>query len=295
MLVGVGEHYDPSVGRVVSERMVTRFRSGSRPSRRRDSLAGEEPLEIRVDGAPLAVTMRTPGNDYELAAGFLASEGVITKAPHFGGAEYCRGPKAEGQNAYNVLNVLLGPGAEPPSTDLARNFYTTSSCGICGKASIEAIEASSTFDLAADSVEISLERLLEMTDRLRQNQKVFAQTGGLHAAAIFDPSNGDMIAFREDVGRHNAVDKVIGWALMEGRLPLTGCVLQVSGRASFELIQKAKMAGIPIFSAVSAPSSLAVELATASEMTLAGFVRGDSLVAYSRPERIKAAVREAVG
>jgi FdhD protein len=275
--------------------MVTRFRSGSKPSRRRDSLAGEEPLEIRVDGTPLAVTMRTPGNDYELAAGFLVSEGAITAASHFGGAGYCRGAEAEGQNPYNVLDVMLGPGVERPATDLARNFYTTSSCGVCGKSSIEAIETKSSFDLASDPTEIGLDQLLELPKRLGENQKVFGQTGGLHAAAIFNASSGELLAVREDVGRHNAVDKVIGWALMDGRLPLTGCVLQVSGRASFELIQKAKMAGIPIFSAVSAPSSLAAELATASEMTLAGFVRGDSLVAYSRPERIRAGVREAVG
>ncbi|MDQ2623075.1 MAG: formate dehydrogenase accessory sulfurtransferase FdhD [Actinomycetota bacterium] len=274
------------MGRVVNQRMVTRFKSGSRPVRRRDSVTGEEPLEIQVGGVPLAVTMRTPGSDYELAAGFLVSEGVISRKDDFAAAQYCRGPAAQGENSYNVLDIDLGPGVEPPTTDLARNFYTTSSCGICGKASIEAVETRSAFDLAGDTTRIELDRLLEMPERLLESQAVFSRTGGIHAAALFDAATSEHLAVREDVGRHNAVDKVIGWALMEGRLPLGGCVLQVSGRASFELIQKAKMAGIPIFSAVSAPSSLAVELAVASEITLAGFVRGDSLVAYSRPDRV---------
>ncbi len=268
--------------------MVTRFRSGSRPSRRRDRLAGEEPLEIRVNGTPLAVTMRTPGSDYELAAGFLVSEGVISKAADFGGATYCRGGSGPGAaNEYNVLDVLLGPGVEPPSPELTRNFYTTSSCGICGKSGIGEIGVDSAFDITGFEGEVELELLLSLPDRLRGSQEVFEETGGLHAAAIFDAASGEMLVSREDVGRHNAVDKVIGWALMEGKLPLTGCVLQVSGRAGFELVQKAKMAGLPVFSAVSAPSTLAVELASASGITLAGFVRGDSLVAYSRPDRIR--------
>ena len=283
------------MGRVVSERMVTRFTAGSRPSRRLDSLAGEEPLEIRVNGSPLAVTMRTPGNDYELAAGFLVSEGLISKAPDFAEAMYCRGAGVGGENTYNVLNVNLGAGAKAPPADLTRNFYTTSSCGICGKASIESVEARSVFDLAEDQSRIELDLLLELPERLRRSQEVFDRTGGLHAAALFDTATAELLVAREDIGRHNAVDKVIGWALMEERLPLAGCVLQVSGRAGFELIQKATMAGIPIFSAVSAPSSLAVEMAVAASLTLTGFVRGDSLVAYNRPERISAGVREAVG
>lgn len=275
--------------------MVTRFRSGSRPSRRRDTLVGEEPLEIRVGGASLAVTMRTPGNDYELAAGFLVSEGVISKAAEFGGATYCRGSGNGDANEYNVLDVLLGEGVAPPSPDLARNFYTTSSCGICGKANLGAIGTDSAFEITATGPEIDLAGLLSLPARLRESQTVFEETGGLHAAALFDAASGEMLVSREDVGRHNAVDKVVGWALMEGRLPLAGCVLQVSGRASFELVQKAKMAGIPIFSAVSAPSTLAVELAVASEITLAGFVRGDSLVAYSRPDRIRVSAAQGQG
>ena len=267
--------------------MVTRFRSGAKPSRRRDSLVGEEPLEIRVGGTSLAVTMRTPGNDYELAAGFLVSEGVISKATEFGGATYCRGSGNGDANEYNVLDVLLGEGVVPPAPELTRNFYTTSSCGICGKANLGAIGTDPAFGPAAAEPEIDLDVLLALPARLRESQAVFEATGGLHAAALFDAASGEMLVSREDVGRHNAVDKVIGWALMEGMLPLTRCVLQVSGRAGFELVQKAKMAGIPIFSAVSAPSTLAVELAVASEVTLAGLVRGDSLVAYSRPDRIR--------
>lgn len=274
------------MGRVVTELKVTRFSLGSRPSRGRDPVTGEEPLEIRVNGSPLAVTMRTPGNDYELAAGFLVSEGVISSREAFAQAQYCRGAGAEGANTYNVLDVALAPGVEPPFTDLTRNFYTTSSCGICGKASIDAVETSSAFDLSADRTEVELERLLNMPETLRESQDIFDRTGGLHAAGLFGAKTGELLVLREDVGRHNAVDKVVGWALLEGRLPLSGCVLQVSGRASFELVQKAKMAGVPIFSAVSAPSSLAVQLAVAADITLAGFVRGDSLVAYSGSGRI---------
>ena len=274
------------MGRAVQERMVTRFAVGSEPVRRRDSVAGEEPLEIRVGGSPLTITMRTPGNDYELAAGFLVSEGTVSMKNDFASAQYCRGAEARGENTYNVLDVALGSGADPPSTDLTRNFYTTSSCGICSKASIEAIKTRSAFDLTGDDTEITLETLLELPERLRSSQAIFEKTGGLHAAALFDAATAEQLVVREDVGRHNAVDKVIGWALIEDRLPLDGCVRQVSGRASFELIQKAKMAGIPIFSAVSAPSSLAADLAAESGITLTGFVRGDSLVAYSRADRI---------
>lgn len=273
--------------------MVTRLRPGSPPSRRRDALVGEEPLEIRIEGAPTTVTMRTPGNDYELAAGFLVSEGVISEASGFGGAAYCRGETAEGANQFNVLDLTLGPGAEPASLDRERNFPATSSCGICGKAEIDAVVTRSRFEVADDPTRVGLDDLLEMPGRLRRRQRVFERTGGLHAAGLFDLGTGELLVAREDVGRHNAVDKVIGWAVLEDRLPLAGCLLQVSGRAGFELVQKAKMAGIPIFSAVSAPSSLAVELAAEAGITLAGFVRDDSLVAYSRPDRIDSGESEA--
>lgn len=280
------------MSRIVSRPIVTRFTAGAAPSRRRDSLAGEEPLEIRVNGEPVAVTMRTPGNDFELAAGFLVSEGLIGSRDDFASATYCRGPEGSGENPYNVLNVRLGPEAKPPSETLDRHGFMSSSCGLCGKSSIQSVKAESRFDVSADETVIPLERLLEMPDRLRAEQEVFDRTGGLHAAALFDADTAEMLIVREDIGRHNAVDKVIGWALLEGRLPLRRHVLQVSGRAGFELVQKAWLAGIPIFSAVSAPSSLAVELAREAGMTLAGFVRDPNLTGYSRPDRIHpAAVR----
>lgn len=298
------------MGRITARAPITRIAFGDDGigvRRRADTLAVEEPLEIRVAGAPLSVTMRTPGHDVELAAGFLVSEGVISMGGEFRSAIHCGGPGAgasgaapfqtigpasvgvlaAGENTYNVLDVALAPGAELPSTDLARNFYTTSSCGVCGTASIEAIEKRSRHDVADDRVEIDATTLVGLPDALRAGQKVFDKTGGLHAAGLFDAATGELLVLREDVGRHNAVDKVVGWAVLEDRLPLAGSVLQVSGRASFELVQKAVMAGVPILSAVSAPSSLAVELADASGLTLAGFVRGTSLNVYTHPERVR--------
>lgn len=296
------------MGRLTARSPVTRIvlaEEGTAVRRRADTLAVEEPLEIRLSGSPLTVTMRTPGHDVELAAGFLVSESVIAGGGDVLSAIHCGGPGTGGSsgslltigseppasaltsgNTYNVLDVTLRPGLEPPVTDIARNFYTTSSCGVCGAASIEAIEKTSRFDVAADAVTVDAALLLALPDRLREGQAVFEKTGGLHAAALFDAVSGELLVLREDVGRHNAVDKVIGWAVLDGRLPLTGTVLQVSGRASFELVQKAVMAGIPILSAVSAPSSLAVELAAASGLTLAGFVRGNAMNVYARPERV---------
>ncbi|MGP6176267.1 formate dehydrogenase accessory sulfurtransferase FdhD [Microbacterium sp. A196] len=273
--------------------------------RRADTVAAEDPLEIRVGGAPLSVTMRTPGHDVELAAGFLVSEGVIAAAGEFRSAIHCGGPGmgvsggssisigpapvgllAAAENTYNVLDIALAAGVELPSTDIARNFYTTSSCGVCGTASIDAIEKRSRFNVDGDTTRVDAPFVLGLPDALRAGQAVFDKTGGLHAAALFNASTGELLVLREDVGRHNAVDKVVGWALLDGRLPLTGMVLQVSGRASFELVQKAVMAGIPILSAVSAPSSLAVELAESSGLTLLGFVRGTSMNIYSRTDRV---------
>jgi FdhD protein len=281
------------MGRITTRRPVTKITLGGDPVRRSDTLAVEEPLEIRVGGTSLAITMRTPGNDVELAAGFLVSEGVISAGEHFRGAIHCGGPGTGGplagntENTYNVLDVTLGAGVAPPDPDLARNFYTTSSCGICGKASIEAVETVSVYDVAADAVALSAELLATFPDKLRAQQAVFDKTGGLHAAALFDATTGELVVLREDVGRHNAVDKVVGWAILNDRLPLSGHVLMVSGRASFELVQKAIMAGLPILSAVSAPSSLAVELADASGLTLVGFLRGSSMNVYARPDRIR--------
>jgi FdhD protein len=285
------------VGRLTVRRPVVRItgdgeRLGSR--RRSDTLVVEEPLEIRVGGTPLAITMRTPGHDVELAAGFLVSEGVIAHGGQFRSAIHCGGPGTGAvgvagsvENTYNVLDVSLAPGVAPPDPDLARSFYTTSSCGLCGKASIDAVETVSSYDVGTDAAPVDAAMLLSLPDRLREEQAVFGKTGGLHAAALFDAATGELLVVREDVGRHNAVDKVVGWAVLADRLPLRGTVLQVSGRASFELVQKAVMAGIPILSAVSAPSSLAVELAEASGLTLAGFVRGSSMNVYARPERVR--------
>lgn len=296
------------MGRLTTRSPITRisFDGAETSTRRRaDTLAVEEPLEIRIAGTPLSVTMRTPGHDVELAAGFLVSEGVIAAGDDFRSAIHCGGPGtgfAEGaqatiglrpgeqreasENTYNVLDVALAAGIVLSSTDIARNFYTTSSCGVCGTASIDAIEKRSRFDVGADAVVVDAEFVLGLPDALRAGQAVFDKTGGLHAAALFDAATGEMLVLREDVGRHNAVDKVVGWAVLHDRLPLTTTVLQVSGRASFELVQKAVMAGIPILSAVSAPSSLAVKLAGSSGLTLLGFVRGSSMNVYSGPERI---------
>ncbi len=276
------------MGRITVRRAVVKVTVGGDPVRRIDTLAVEEPLEIRVAGTPLAVTMRTPGHDVELAAGFLVSEGVIARADEFRSAIHCGGPGTGGEiNEYNVLDVALAEGVRPPAPEVTRNFYTTSSCGLCGKASIDAVRTVSRFDVAADPVIVGAEQVAALPDRLRAEQSVFDKTGGLHAAALFDAATGELLVLREDVGRHNAVDKVIGWALLQGRLPLRGVILQVSGRASFELVQKAVMAGIPVLSAVSAPSSLAVELADEAGLTLLGFVRGDHMNIYSRPQRVR--------
>lgn len=275
------------MGRITQRRPVVRISLAGTTSRRPDTLAVEEPLEIRVAGEPLAVTMRTPGHDVELAAGFLVSEGVVRTGSDFRSAIHCGGPGTGGaENTYNVLDVALAPGVQPPSTDLARNFYTTSSCGMCGKASIEAVQSVSAYDVAADDVRVTAQTLAGMPDALRAHQDVFDKTGGLHAAGLFDAATGELVVLREDVGRHNAVDKVVGWAVLNDRLPLRRHVLMVSGRASFELAQKAVMAGIPVLAAVSAPSSLAVELATEQGLTLVGFLRGETMNVYAGADRV---------
>jgi FdhD protein len=294
------------MGRITVRRPVTKLTVGNDPVRRSDTLAVEEPLEIRVGGTALAITMRTPGHDVELAAGFLVSEGVISRGEHFRSAIHCGGPGTTGPfstvpigapvegNTYNILDIALAPGVRAPDPEISRAFYTTSSCGLCGKASIDAVETVSMYDVSSDEVILDAGLLASFPHALRAQQAGFDKTGGLHAAALFDSATGEMLVLREDVGRHNAVDKVIGWALLNDRLPLRGTVLQVSGRASFELVQKAVMAGIPILAAVSAPSSLAVELAAASGLTLVGFLRGPSMNIYTRDDRIKGAARTAV-
>ncbi len=249
-------------------------------SARPDVLAVEEPLELRIEGKPLAVTMRTPGDDIDLAAGFLFTEGIAASPGDIAEIRKCEG---------NVAEIRLRPGVVLAEDQLRRNFLTTSACGLCGKESIDAVRTRASFDVTGDQVAVDPAALARLPDRLRAAQRVFERTGGLHAAAVFGP-DGAMLALREDVGRHNAVDKVIGWALRQERLPLRGCVLLVSGRASFELAQKALMAGVPVLAAVSAPSSLAVELAAEAGMTLVGFLRGSAMNVYAGAHRLQAAV-----
>ena len=269
--------------RNVSNVHVVALNDGVR-SERTDTLAAEEPLEIRIQGPrqeqrPVAVTMRTPGGDFELAVGFLFTEGLIAPAD-ISRVAYCDTMPGEDQH-YNVVSVTL---SRPFDHDqVHRNFYATSSCGVCGKAALEDVEV--RCDRVADGPTVPAETLLGLPDALRKAQKVFSRTGGLHAAGLFD-ATGRLVSVREDVGRHNAVDKVIGEQVLAGRIPLSELVLQVSGRLSFEIVQKAAVAGIPIVSAVSAPSSLAVEAGERFGMTLAGFVRDGRLNAYTHPERI---------
>ncbi|OKK01247.1 formate dehydrogenase accessory sulfurtransferase FdhD [Amycolatopsis sp. CB00013] len=272
------------MGRVTSRRRVVRVVEGV-PGARPDTLTVEEPLEIRVGGKPLTITMRTPGHDFDLAAGFLVGEGVSRSSDDIRSIRYCAGATADGSNTYNVLDVVLADGVAPPDASLERNFYTTSSCGLCGKASLDAVRTTATWPVGGDGLVISPSTVAELPDRLRTAQLVFDRTGGLHAAGLFS-ATGELLCLREDVGRHNAVDKVVGWAARQGRLPLSGTVLMVSGRASFELVQKAVMAGIPLLAAVSAPSSLAVDLAAEMGLTLVGFLRGTSMNVYSRPDRL---------
>jgi FdhD protein len=275
------------MSRITPERTVVRMTVGEPPTIVRDSLAGEEPLELRVGGQSLAVTMRTPGADFDLAAGFLVSEGVITRTEELVTMRYCAGKDEDGVNSFNVLDLALADGVAPPDESVARAFFTTSSCGLCGKASIDAVRTRSAFEVRDDRLRVTTTFLATLPQRLREAQKVFDKTGGLHAAALFDGDNGELLVLREDVGRHNAVDKVVGWALREGRLPLRGTILLVSGRSSFELVQKAVMAGIPMLCAVSAPSSLAVDLAEESNMTLVGFLRDPSMVVYAGADRVR--------
>lgn len=272
------------MGRVTARQRILRIRDGV-VSERSDTLVAEEPLEVRIDGSPLTVTMRTPGNDFDLAAGFLVGEGVVHRTEDVQVIRYCAGATEDGSNTFNVLDVSLAPHVPAPDTSLERNFYTTSSCGLCGKASLDAVRTQATWSVREDESRVGLSTLTRLPERLREAQRVFDRTGGLHAAGLFT-TEGELLVVREDVGRHNAVDKVVGWALREGRLPLRGSVLMVSGRASFELVQKAWMAGIPTLAAVSAPSSLAVDLATEAGMTLVGFLRGESMNVYAGRERV---------
>jgi FdhD protein len=270
------------MGRNLRRIPVVRWQDGA-STRSRDTLVVEEPLELRISGEQLAVTMRTPGDDFDLAAGYLVGEGVIRTAGQLARMRFCGDAGAE--NTYNVLDIDLAPGVRPPGRSLQRNTYTTSACGVCGKSSIEAVHANTHWSVADDPVRVSPEVLCALPDTLRSGQRLFEQTGGLHAAGLFT-AQGEMLCIREDVGRHNAVDKVVGWALRADLLPLRGILLAVSGRASFELVQKAAAAGVPLLAAVSAPSSLAVELAGSAGLTLAGFVRGRKATVYTGAERV---------
>jgi FdhD protein len=270
--------------RVTARRRITTIEDGV-ARERIDHLAAEEPMEVRVGGEQVAVTMRTPGHDFELAVGFCITEGLIAGPADLGGARYCAGVDDEGRNTYNVVDVATRSGLSV-APELRRNVATTSACGICGTASLEAVRKR-VAGVHDDPVRVAPAVLSALPDALREAQSVFERTGGIHAAGLFT-STGELVCLREDVGRHNAVDKVIGWAATQDRLPLSGHVLMVSGRVAFEIAQKALIARIPIVAAVSAPSSLAVELAADNGMTLVGFLRGARMNVYAGAERVTA-------
>ena len=259
-------------------------------SSRADFVAAEEPLGIRVNGTALTLTMRTPGDDIELAAGFLAGEAVIRSAADINEIKLCDGTSCghhDHDQMGNIADVTLAPGITVAAA-ARRSFMTTSACGICGKTSIQDICALPEKALDADATRFAPAVLAALPDQLREAQRAFSRTGGLHAAALFT-AEGKLLVVREDVGRHNAVDKVVGWALLADRLPLVGHILLVSGRASFELAQKAVLAGIPLLAAISAPSSLAVDLASEAGLTLVGFLRSPSMNVYAGAHRLSAA------
>jgi FdhD protein len=266
---------------------------GDRAQDRFDQLATEEPLEVRLaaggETRTLAITMRTPGADFELAAGFLHGEGILASRADLRSVRYCTDPELDAEQQYNVVTVDLAAPRLPDLRGLDRHVFTNSACGVCGKASLVALESAGCAPLAT-GLEVDADVLYRLPETLREAQGVFASTGGLHAAGLFTPE-GELVCLREDVGRHNAVDKVVGWALLEARLPLSALVLLVSGRASYEIMQKALVAGIPIVCAVSAPSSLAVDVATRFGMTLVGFLRGERFNVYAAGERIRSPSR----
>ncbi len=258
---------------------VVQVRLGAAPLSQNDTLAREEPLEIRVRGRAVAVTMRTPGHDRELAAGFLLTEGILHKTSDVVEIAPC----LQGETPENTLNVFLAPSVEVNFERLTRHVFASSSCGMCGKASIESVQQH--FPPVESRLTVPAELLAGLPAKMKAAQAAFARTGGLHAAAIFD-AQGDLIVLREDVGRHNAVDKILGYGLLENKLPFDAQVLLVSGRSSFEIMQKALAGRIPIICAISAPSSLAVEFARDSGQTLVGFLRGETMNLYSGAERI---------
>jgi formate dehydrogenase accessory protein FdhD len=269
-----GARHTGGMGRVTARRPVLRLRNGH-STERPDALAVEEPLVVRVGKAALTLTMRTPGADFDLVAGWLVSEGAVTDPADIVGMRLCADEE-------NTVEVALAPGIAPPAP---RAFATTSACGVCGADSVVAVRDGLRWAIAADPVVLDPGVIVALPDRLRDRQRAFDRTGGLHAAGVFTAA-GEAVYVREDVGRHNAVDKVVGAALQDQKLPLAGHILQVSGRASFELVQKAAQAGIPALAAISAPSSLAVDLAAECGITLLGFVRAGTMNVYTRPDRL---------
>src|SRR5829696_847533 len=270
----------------VRVRVVEEGRARVRP----DALATEEPMEIRLISGDakhtVAVTMRTPGADFELAAGFLYGEGIVSSPEDIVKISYCVDPDLDAEQQYNIVNVELRGDRDYYLRPLERHFYTTSACGVCGKASLEQLELRGC-PVIPPGPEVAPEKIYALPKKLREAQGLFEATGGLHAAALFD-REGELVALREDVGRHNATDKLVGWALLEGRLPLSDHIVMVSGRSSFEILQKCLTAGVPIVCAISAPSSLAVDVARRFGITLVGFLRGNRFNVYSGHERARA-------
>src|SRR5918995_350341 len=269
----------------VRVRSVEEGRARVRP----DSLATEEPMEIRLASGEarqtVAVTMRTPGADFELAAGFLYGEGIVSSPEDILKISYCIDPDIDAEQQYNIVNVELRGGRDYDLKPLERHFYTTSACGVCGKASLEQLELRGC-PVIPPGPEVAPEKIYALPEKLREEQGLFEATGGLHAAALFD-AEGNLVALKEDVGRHNATDKLLGWALLEGRLPLSDHIVMVSGRSSFEIMQQCLPAGVPIVCAISAPSSLAVDVAREFGMTLVGFLRGNKFNVYAGSQRIQ--------
>lgn len=276
---------DARAGRT-TETEILRY-NGARGARGHARVVTEEPLELRLVAGgttrTLAVTMRTPGNDFELAAGFVWSERIVRARLELAAVSYCVDPQIDPQQRYNIVNIELTRTVMPDLTQFERHFTMNSSCGVCGRANLEALAVLGVKPVS-DDLRVPITRIYELPERMQGAQRIFATTGGLHAAALFDPS-GKVIAVREDIGRHNAVDKLVGWALLEDR-ELHGTILFVSGRASYEILQKAAVARVPIVCAVSAPSSLAVDLARAFNITLIAFVRGDHANVYSASDRV---------
>ncbi len=270
----------PTDSPLIAECIIVRHSAEGDPETKPDLLAVEEPLEIRVRGQNVAVTMRTPGHDEELAAGFLVTEGLVMRREDVTEIAHCQ--EGEAARLSNTLNVFLAPEVEVDLESLTRHVFASSSCGLCGKATIEAVQQN--FPPVKSEVRVAPETITSLPAKLREAQATFEQTGGLHAAAVFD-ARGELLVLREDVGRHNAVDKVVGFGLFK-EISFSDCVLMVSGRASFEIMQKALAAQLPIVAAVSAPSSLAVDFALESGQTLIGFLRGESMNVYAHAERV---------